>query len=390
MKIKKLPFAYVMYSCTMLFLICVLLPSCKNSPRVDFKLLILGEWKMVEAKPQVYVNQKGEVLPPPPQVSKFYTPGFNFITGNVCEDKAGFYSPKKTKNGENESVRFLGQVTKYKIEDDSLRVFYPPSNSYSSQKIVSITNDTLTLLGKHNTPIQFAKQHFNLDPNEQYDKIIISSSGCYGTCPSGSTLISKSGEIIHNAGRFNTIKGYHKGLISKEQFSRIEDAFKKAEIMNLNYNYIAGWTDDETISVSFIKGNKIVKTVRDYGHQSPIEFQWAYTPARFLYQQIHLDALGTIPEYLISNGYAIVDGKNICHLEQSESFYLWNLFLHAREVNQAFVAKYKVQCGDAIDIDTDGRYFRFKYDGSKVATLDIGFDFIGINSIQQKFRKPSY
>ncbi|MRX68715.1 hypothetical protein GJU42_12135 [Flavobacterium resistens] len=42
--------------------------------------------------------------------------------------------------------------------------------------------------------------------------------------------------------------------------------------------YIASHTDDETISVTFIKNNKIIKTIEDYGQEAPTEFQWAYIP----------------------------------------------------------------------------------------------------------------
>jgi hypothetical protein len=59
----------------------------------------------------------------------------------------------------------------------------------------------------------------------------------------------------------------------------------------LNESYEANHTDDERIIVSFIKNNKIIRTVSDYGHEAPEEFIWAYQPLRYLYQQVKLEKL---------------------------------------------------------------------------------------------------
>jgi hypothetical protein len=45
-------------------------------------------------------------------------------------------------------------------------------------KIVSITEDTLTVQVRDSVFSKFVRAKYKIDPNENYDKIIVSTSGC--------------------------------------------------------------------------------------------------------------------------------------------------------------------------------------------------------------------
>ena len=99
----------------------------------------------------------------------------------------------------------------------------------------------------------FSKHRYLIDSSLIFDKIIVSSSGCYGSCPINDVIIDKHGNIFYRGSNYNLKNGYFKGLISNKEFSKISERFQKASIRKMNSNYSSGWTDDETVTVSFVK-----------------------------------------------------------------------------------------------------------------------------------------
>jgi len=142
--------------------------------------------------------------------------------------------------------------------------------------------------------------------------------------------------------------------------------------------YQATHTDDECVSVTFIKDNKIVKTVSDYGQVSQTEFIWAYTQSRFYYQKLNLVSAKNIDTILPKEIYGFQTTNQIIRLEDSERFYLGLEFAKALKVpsikkNLTFQAQ--GWNGEGYDkIETDGKLIKYK--GS---TYDIGYNFIEKN-----------
>lgn len=368
-------------------LIIFILFSCKKNNDAQLNKNILGEWTYIKTvdqrKPQKNNDSK---TPPPPLPFGIHIQGYVFLENNLCENKSGYFKRIEAKEREERKIFFLGTETKYKIKNDSLQIFDLVTKTWDNQKIHSITGDTLTTKISDSLFAKYARTKYKIDPNENYDKIIVSSSGCYGSCPVLNISIDKNGNIFYNGQHYNTQNGFFKSKITKIDYQKIQTNFKKADITNLKDSYEANWTDDETVTITFIKNNKIVKSISDYGTQSPPPLIWAYTPVRYLYQQIKLTPL-KIDKPLLSIWRISFSRKNeICDLAKSESFYLLTEIFGGKETIHKFENKYQIQFWNDEDkkeiIDTDGRYFRHE---GKI--IDIGYNFLTVNNLIHKFRK---
>lgn len=372
---------------TIFILTILALFSCKSEKEQQLEKDIVGEWTYIRTLDIRKPNANDELLPPPPPFRR-NTSGYIFNEDKSCENKLGYYKRIEGNEREERKIIYLGNKTKYKIEYDSLKIFNLLDNSWQSQKIFSITNDTLTIQTSDSLFAKYVRIKYQLKPNETYDKIIVSSSGCYGACPILDISIDKNGNVIYLGKRYNTQNGFFTSKISKVEYQNIETNFKKAEIKNLKDSYQANRTDDETVTITFVKNDKIVKSITDYGRQAPAELIWAYSPVRFLYQQINLKPLKpeitNFPKWSIS----FETNQKICNLTKSESFYLLTEIFKGKEVVQKFDSKYKIEFWNDNDkkeiLFTDGRIFKFTN-----KTIDIGYNFLTENNLTTKFRNKN-
>ena len=74
-------------------------------------------------------------------------------------------------------------------------------------------------------------------------------------------LISKNENALFFGEEYISKKGIFTSKISKNSFNDVENSFKKSNITKLKDRYSSNWTDLNTISVTFIKGKKIIKTI---------------------------------------------------------------------------------------------------------------------------------
>jgi len=360
------------------------LVSCKTEKDERFRNLICGEWTFV----RIEKNNKtinSDLVFRPTLMHGHYKNGYVFFHDNSCEDKLGYF------RRENCKWIFLGTKTKYKIEEDSLKVLNLSDSTWKSTKVQSITSDTLTLVTKDSILIKFAKEHFKIDKNLSFDKIIVSSSPCNGPCGISNTSIDKNGKVIFWGQHNNTLDGLFTLALKKQVFSKIEQDFKKSDIDKLKEEPDYECSDCQTISVTFIKDNKIYKTIEDRSHQVPVEFYWAYMPLRFLYQTINLKPLTGKKYEQFSISHIGFKFKNqICVLKKSEQFYLITELYNSKEVSHDFNRKYIIQFWDKDDklrkIYTDGRYYQLK-ETDKPITFDLGYNFLERNNLYSKFRK---
>ena len=167
-------------------------------------------------------------------------------------------------------------------------------------------------------------------------------------------------------------------------------SFLKSNWTNLKNEYISRWTDDETVYVTFVKNGTIIKTIEDYGRDAPTEFIWAYTPIRYLQQNIKLEK-NVIDTTLFDFKYIGFKKKGeICNLTKSESFYLKNLLSKSSITEKSFVGKYKIEdWSNNINkkIVTDGRYYKIEKNKGQFIILDLKYDFIKRNNLVKRFRK---
>ncbi|MEP5935353.1 MAG: hypothetical protein ABJ218_09555, partial [Winogradskyella arenosi] len=190
-------------------------------------------------------------------------------------------------------------------------------------------------------------------------------------------------------------------LITDYIFSK----FAQANIDSLERNYAVGHTDDESITTTFIKNGRIIKTIHDYGQAGPKELIWAYVPIQNLYTEIELGTLeNDMPYYPKLHYYTFKKESTILRLEKSESFYLWTEIKDAKIVNTKFNSKYSIgfrrnytfwgadpnekrkQLYELKNIESDGRLFKFSFKDQKSITYDLGYNFIKRNFKETDFK----
>ena len=356
-----------------IFFGCVLLlTSCIGRKSIQEEL-ILGEWEFVkETWPTAYAMR----LPA-------YKDGYRFINNGRCEVKRGFFS--RNVLDDHQSSKYLGNETSYKIDGDSLMILNLTDKKWEAKKIAGITKDTLTFLVHDSVLITYAR----LKPPIQalsFDQVIVAASGCYGTCPIDQISIKRNGSVHYYGERYTSAIGIYESQISHLKFDQIATDFNKSNLTVLEEKYAAGWSDDEEITVTLIKNNRIIKTVSDYGNKAPAPLNWAYTPVRYLYQQLNLKR--TSPTFALRR-VTFAAGNDRYQLPNSTSFYLNLLLSDSKPVLKKIKTSYELKFkGDStIDkIKTDGRFYRISYIDGKEELLDIGYNFLSENKLLKKFR----
>ncbi len=367
------------YLLTALFLICICISACTDKQQANEKN-ILGNW--VKVKTPAKPNGK-YVLPEPLERDK---PGFTFYTDHTFENKSGYF---KWINSAN---YFLGTRSTFKVTNDSLIMLNPVNNKWDKYHLIKLTADSLQFyLDERLTTFK----HYQIKENNtpEFDQIILSTSGCFGTCPVSNTMINADGSVIFNGRFYTTKKGLFTGTITKAQYKQLQDNFRNTDFNLLKNDYNVRWTDDETISTTFVKNGKIYKSVNDYGSAAPYQFTWAYAPLRYLYQSIALKSM-IVPEATSSinypNGVYLKTANMGMALTQSETFLLFYYLQKGKVSNATFKSRYKLSSPFYIkkphDIDTDGRFYKFEVN-KKSIIIDIGFNFLDTNEKNWHWQK---
>ncbi|MRM82563.1 DUF6438 domain-containing protein [Riemerella anatipestifer] len=357
-----------------ILLLLLVFVSCKSEKQKQLEKEIIGEWNLVEKKDVEKQNNRTEE--PPLQIFKILG-GFIFKKNGTVIDKLGFFDVNEDKPRNEQRIRYVGDSTQYKIKDDSLKIFDPIRKSWSNYKIISLTTDTLILQSHKDFYIKYAKANYQLNSKEFYDKIIISSSGCYGTCPIMDIEFNSNGDVYYLGEDYNLINGAYISKIPKSEYKLIEKEFKKSNILSLECNYSAPITDLNTVTVTFVKNKKVVKTIFDYATQAPSEFIIAYRKAMYAYQKMKLKKLSPIVGFPNSTSFSISKRNKLLHVSQSEKFLLLNEIRNGRIVSKDITPKYKLTFYSEDDFEiksviySDGRYFK-----SDKYTYDIGYNFM--------------
>ncbi|WP_332027994.1 DUF6438 domain-containing protein [Kaistella sp.] len=364
-------------------LLFIILVSCKSEKEKQFEKYIIGEWnfdKQVESKKHV---DNSQIIEEPPSPFFANLGGFIFKDNGTVIDKVGFFDFSEGKSREERKITYKGDSTNYKLDNDSLKILDPINNSWNNYKIISITKDTLKLQKNDGYYLKYFKPKYELNADETFDKIIISSSGCYGTCAISNIEFDRNGKVFYFGEKYNTINGFYKSTISNIEYNKIENSFKKANISKLENNYSARVTDLNTITITFVKNNKIIKTISDYGSQAPSELIMVYRKVMYKYQNLKLSELKIKKDIPLSTMFSLAKREKLLFLEDSERFLLLNEILNAKQVQLNFKENYNLTIFENDDKDivikTDGRFFKY---GTK--TYDIGYNFIEINNLEKR------
>ena len=367
------------YFLTGLLFTCICISACNDKQQANEKN-ILGNW--IKVRNKAVSAGKNTVLEPPEDEK----PGFTFYADHSVDYKLGYF---KKVNG---IIIFLGTKSKFKIMGNNLMILDIDSNKWNNYRLIKLTADSLQFIfgGRLAT-----FKHYQIKKNNtpEFDQIVLSTSGCYGPCSVASTIINTDGTVLYNGLFYTAKKGLFTGSITKAQYVQLQNNFRNTDFSLLKNSYNVGWTDDETISTTFVKNGKIYKSVNDYGGAAPKPFAWAYTPLRYLYQNLTLKSVTapkTIPSLDYANRAHFKTVNMAMDLTQSETFLLFYYLQKGKVSNVNFKPRYKLNAYFNLQkvpgIDTDGRFYKFEVN-KKLIIIDIGFNFYDVNASNWQWRK---
>ena len=231
------------------------------------------------------------------------------------------------------------------------------------------------------------RKHYDTIKSIDFDAIVVAKSDCFGACSVNKIFIKQDGTVVYDT--YDTIGNlvYFTSNISRHNFIKIRSRFKKADYEHLESRYNACITDMSTTHLTFIKEGKIIKSIYDYGQESPTELIWAYIPVVYLPDIIKAEPN---KHKCFSLGYTtFIKDKLALHLTKSESFYLSYLLENASDVNKKINELYSLGFdNDSISrITTDGRYYKFYFKNKSTKTIDVGYDFLKESKLVNKFEK---
>lgn len=390
-------------------LISILTPfllGCKSRNEhniVDKQLMgkISGDWEIIIEKE----NLTNDIEIPP----FFYLPQGMTISNDSIEFYLGFYKEDKDSITGKRTSLYLGNIVPYKIDKDSIIIKNPKTENWEFKwRFVSRKNDTLQLAINDTTIIRYKKHSYNLDTLPDFDQIIYSSSGCFGSCPIIDISVTKEGKVLFQGEGYVKALGFYSSNLDSKTKNYIFNKFRRANPLGLQDNYSVGHTDDESLTTTFIQNGKIVKTIHDYGNAGTNELTWAYIPIANIHTTIKLNRLSLdVPFYPKLHYFTFKKAGLILPLEKSESFYLWTELKKSKKTTQKFISKYNVTFGgnntysgpdpngakhhkfEIESITTDGQFFKFEFKDKHSMTYDLGYNFLDRNFKTTDFRKPN-
>lgn len=368
---KPVTITRILFICLLIFL------NKETEAQPANKKNILGDWIIV-GNP---VSGKRKNIDP--EYSIYNKLGFSFYPNGSFDNKVGYVKHKDSTN------RYFGIRSKYRITNKAFYLLDPGRQKWDTCKLIKLTTDTLQfkIRGALATFIHYKSTS---QKNPDFDKIILSSSGCMGSCTNMSIMLNNDGTIIFAGGEFTDKKGTYTGKISKERFKLLQADLFITDVRSLKNSYRGGVSDDETISITFVKDGKIYKSINDYGKTAPAQFIWAYNPLRYLYQTLTLKTVSYRDLLPQLNSLKWKKDNKVADLPQSETFLLSYYLNKGKTFDGKFNPRFKLapsyQLRSPNDVDTDGRYYTF-IQNSKSITIDIGFNFYDINAKNWEWRK---
>ncbi len=381
---------------TILLLMLILLSSCdfmltRNWADKKLRNRLVGDWELI------IEEDKGSADLPPPLYSRI--PDGMSITLDSIDLYLGFFGEQLDTVSQQFRRKYLGSKLPYKTIQDSIFVRNPIGGKRIFKwKFVDLKHDTLHLTIKGEEILKYKRRKVLDDSSTSFDQVIYSSSGCYGSCPILDISIDNKGYVLFQGEGYVEHLGFFSSKLDVPTKSYIFNKFKQAIPPYLQDEYFANRTDAETITTTFVKSGKIVKTVSNYGKEGPKELIWAYTAIANIYSRIALSSIpADEPFYPKLHYFVFKKGDYFLPLEKSESFYLWTELRKSRKTTQQFVPIYdlsfspnytywgadpnenRVHKYTIKSIATNGKMYKFDFEGGNTITYDLGYDFIDRN-----------
>lgn len=327
-----------------------------------------------------------------------FTSDFNFEIKNdsIIAFKFNFYHQIHYNNGNSQfrTLYNLGNKTKYRFVNSKI-IFENLNDNNTDTIIISKINKNELIIEKDKRKYLLKKKpKIKYDPIF-YDAIIVNKGVCFGTCPQNSTYINRNGDFIFNGTYYNTENNCFYSKLKKEQLSEIFNSYQNINVMNLNNNYSSMVTCSSSSTISFIKNNKIVKSIYDYASSAPIDLVFAMEKTSYVYQKTKINYYYNlfIPNMLEMGAF---ENKNdVYRLLDSEFSFLQNLINNGKKVKNNFLKKYELTFFESQNshnksfikkIYTDGRYYQINHKNGVSITIDIGHNFVENNPIIKQNR----
>ena len=321
---------------------------------------------------------------------------FKIINDSIIDFKIPFLYAidTKIKNENDEYVSnslSLGSESEFTLSNNKIRYLNKENYKWETIFVEKVEDNKLYIkFDVNGNTFVYKKNTSTVLDNTNYDTIILTQGSCFGSCPINSTYLNRNGEFYFKSTEFNTvINGLYSSTLENNQSLKIFNLFDKVYFKNLNEKYTSYQEDISTDVITFVKNNKIVKTI-ELQNNIPIDLSIANFNFSYLYQKTYLTKQDTcIFQNSVLNGLI---GKSIL-LEDSEIFYLEILLEKGNKGNFVFNKKYNLdffEWGGIEKIEsifTDGRYYQINYKDNTSVTIDIGFNFIDKNPILKTKKK---
>lgn len=335
--------------------------GCKNSDeRLHEKLV--GDWQI-----QRYGNRNS------PRHFTFYEDG-------TLDIKRPYV--RITRGEQNFDTEFLGLTSRWKVENGALLLLDPADSSWATVQVAGISADTLQLRSDGKYQATYVRKAYDADTTFQFNKILLSTSACFGSCPEADISLDSRGYFVYRGGQYAPVKGVCRTRFSPLVFQYISMGFRQVKIDTLKDAYAADHTDDRHVLTTFVYNDSVVKTVFDYGAASPPDFNRNYFLMEHLYvlaRRRKVYNIDPIPYYGWGN-YTLYEGKKETYASSDIAFMLWDAICQGIPTEKNFDPKYRIHIkhdgSKTTHMETDGRIFRIK---NTPYTIDIGFNFVAKN-----------
>ncbi len=371
-------------------LVCVFAVSCH--PEKEYSQKITGTWAIEKHDDE---NSQKPVLPftnGDPEIMVFEKDG-TYI------NKSGFFKFSHDQASGKDQTLYFGEQTKYAIKGDSLLIFDPAENRFTGNKILHTTGRKIILEQRDKskiTLIPFSGKKFN---NPPIDEIIVSKSPCFGNCPENSSIINTAGHLFFYGKTNNSKDGFYKNVTINKKIKEIFNELQHLDINSIQPAYRVSITDLSSQSVTFVSKGNIVKTVYNYGNDSPFELRRLIRNISYLYQNIPLQYIDVKDPVLL---YRLKSETQEVVLKESETFYLFHELLNSKQIansmqSLSFKGKYLIDLPKDYDyqhiqlyertINTDGRFFRIQQRDGNFKIYDLGYNFFIRNNLIKKLNR---
>lgn len=205
------------------------------------------------------------------------------------------------------------ETSKFTIKNDTLTI----ENEFDIFKFdIAIINDSILGLIPLN---KLSKSYFAFNEVSNKDTLMLSKmsaknnekigsigfrcSMCYGTCPSMSMMINKSGEILFHGKSYTEIEGFFSGNLSKTQLNYLQKKIQNIQLDSLLDFYQAHRSDEQTCYLYLKTENKEIN-VKVYGsYDEPKELKVLIYKLKSIYKYVNLNKDPTVEEKFKLNHY---------------------------------------------------------------------------------------